>query len=133
MEYQHENIAEVARLLHERLPQLENKIDVLKAPELRDLYSTLATLPNEQKASFGRELNDLKASLQKLVASAGEKHEKLAPIDVTAPFDVNAPRPQLLSVEQGSVHPLNREIAVLRDTFYRMGFAIEESREIDDQ
>lgn len=133
MDYQNERIAEAAKTLHGRLPELEIKSDILKAPELRELYGELASLPSDQKASFGRELNELKGSLQKLVASAGEKTENLAPIDVTAPFDINAPLPQVLSTTQGSVHPLQREMAKLRDIFYRMGFAIEESREIDDQ
>src|SRR6185437_15776346 len=58
-----------------------------------------------------------------------------APIDVTAPFDVNTPpdkQPRLLPSEQGSVHPLNNELATVLDIFYRMGFTAVESREIDD-
>ena len=59
--------------------------------------------------------------------------ETLQPIDVTAPFDVNGSLPVLLPNEQGSIHPLMQEIATLSDIFGRMGFAVEESREIDDQ
>jgi phenylalanyl-tRNA synthetase alpha chain len=54
-------------------------------------------------------------------------------IDVTAPMDVNAGIPSLLPSEQGSVHPLMREIETISDIFYRMGYETEESREIDDQ
>src|SRR5690606_16712581 len=38
----------------------------------------------------------------------------------------------LFSVEQGSQHPLTQEISRIKDIFYRMGFAAEQSREIDD-
>lgn len=133
MTYQNTQIAEAAQTLVERVHTLEHKGDILKAPELKVLYGLLPSLPSEQKASFGRELNDLKTELQKVVDGALEKQEALPPIDVTAPFDVNASRPALLPSSQGTIHPLMGEMAVLRDIFYRMGFNIEQSREIDDQ
>ena len=34
----------------------------------------------------------------------------LKPIDVTAPMDVNSPKPELLPSEQGTIHPLSAEI-----------------------
>ena len=57
----------------------------------------------------------------------------LPPIDVTAPMDINAPQPDLLPSEQGTIHPLSAEIDRISDIFNRMGFVTEESREIDDQ
>ena len=57
----------------------------------------------------------------------------LPPIDVTAPMDINAPQPELLPSEQGTIHPLSAEIDRISDIFNRMGFVTEESREIDDQ
>ena len=57
----------------------------------------------------------------------------LTPIDVTAPMDVNALMPELLSSSQGTIHPLMSEIDKISDIFYRMGYVTEESREIDDQ
>src|SRR5260370_20693298 len=41
-------------------------------------------------------------------------------------------RPQLLSSELGSKHPLMTELAAVLDIFYGMGFTAVESREIDD-
>ncbi len=133
MSYENEQIAEVAEVLTKRIGELENKADILKAAELRELYKVLPTLNTEKKASFGRELNLLKSHLQKQVSEAGEKLEQLPPIDVTAPFDTNGRVPQSLPTEQGSIHPISQERATLNDIFYRMGFNIEESREIDDQ
>jgi phenylalanyl-tRNA synthetase alpha chain len=60
---------------------------------------------------------------------------ELAPIDVTAPFDINikpGDRPRLLGPEVGSRHPLSAEREVVADIFARMGFEVIDSRQIDD-
>jgi phenylalanyl-tRNA synthetase alpha chain len=136
MNYQNSRIAEVAAMLKARLGQLDNKADVLKAVELRALFDELKTLPAEQRASFGAEINALKAELERLSAASSVKsQESRFAIDVTAPFDMNVPtdkRPQLLSSELGSQHPLMTELETVLDIFYRMGFTAVESREIDD-
>ncbi len=135
MSYQNPRIAEVANVLTKRFEELADKADILKAVELRALYSEIPTLPPEERGAFGREINTLKGELEAMVAAHQEQAEALPPIDVTAPFDVNTPvakRPQLLTVDHGSRHPLTAEIAKISDIFYRMGFTVEESREIDD-
>lgn len=60
--------------------------------------------------------------------------EQLAAIDISAPFDINAKGlPSLLPSNQGTIHPLMRELSSILDIFYRMGFTAVESREIDDE
>ncbi len=135
MNYQNSRIAEVAESLKARLESLQTKADILKAVELKALYSEIPTLPAEERGVFGKEINSLKQELEALVAAHQEQATALPPIDVTAPFDINVPadkRPKLLPAEQGSQHPLMRERQYMLDIFYRMGFATEESREIDD-
>jgi phenylalanyl-tRNA synthetase alpha chain len=137
MTYQNPRIDEVASALKTRYAELENKADILKAVELKALYAEIPTLPGEQRAAFGKEINELRAELEAMVAADADKAEAdaLPSIDVTAPFDINvAPelRPKLLPSDQGSQHPLMRERQKLLDIFYRMGFTSEESREIDD-
>src|SRR4051794_31100936 len=100
MEYQNQKIAETANVLKQRLNELENKAEVLKSVELRALYAEIPTLPQEERASFGKEINQLKQELEELVASHQEQSEASPPIDVTAPFDINVPidkHPELLS------------------------------------
>lgn len=134
MKYQHPEIAQAAEVLLERVETLQDKAAILRAPELGALYALIRTLPNEVKASFGRELNELKGELAERVKEPRSQGVKeLAAIDVTAPMDVNAPLPRLLPTEQGSRHPLTQEIERIVDIFGRMGFVAEESREIDDQ
>ncbi len=137
MDYQNQKIQEVRTLLlsPERFGALENKAEILKSVELKALYAEIPTLPTELRASFGKEINNLRAELEQMAQSQRTPAEALSPIDVTAPFDVNVPvdkRPRLLSSELGSQHPLTSEIETIADIFYRMGFVIEQSREIDD-
>ncbi len=132
MNYQNPKIAEVAQILHKRLNELEVKADILKAVELKALFSEIPTLPADQRAGFGQEINALKQELAALVESEASEAESLPPIDITAPFDINAPAPELLPSETGSKHPLMSELEKVLDIFYRMGFNAVESREIDD-
>lgn len=134
MSYQNKKIAETAELLQKRLAKLDDKASILRATELKALYAELPLLPNDQKAAFGKEINQLKADLAEAVKKAGIAEEKLEPIDVTAPFDVNVGtnKPRILSAEQGSRHPLMTELDKVLDIFYRMGFTAVESRQLDD-
>jgi phenylalanyl-tRNA synthetase alpha chain len=58
--------------------------------------------------------------------------ETVQSLDVTAPWDVNAGPVNLLPTQQGTQHPLTRELEVVTDIFTRMGFEAIESRQIDD-
>jgi len=135
MNYQNPRIAAVAEQLRARFTELPVKAEILKAVELKALYAEIPTLPNEERAGFGKEINQLKQELDALVATHAEAAEALPAIDVTAPFDMNVPeqdRPQLLGAAVGSKHPLMTELDTVLDIFYRMGFTAVESRQIDD-
>lgn len=108
---------------------------ILRSSELKDIYSGISKLPPEERGQFGRAINQLKQELEEAALKREDELSRvdLPPIDVTAPMDVNAPRPELMDSSQGSVHPLMREIEAISDIFYRMGYVTEESREIDDQ
>lgn len=132
--YDNEQIASAAEALELEFEKLSNKQAILKSKTFGELYEVLKGLPADQKAAFGRELNDLKAEFsEKASAAQATNSDNRAPIDVTAPFDVNYKRPALLSSDQGTTHPLTQEIEKIIDIFGRMGFVAEESREIDDQ
>lgn len=134
MSYQHEQIATVAATLNQRITEGADPASVLRSPELRALYSQIPQMPAEQRASFGQEINALKSELEQKTNSAEHKDDR-DPIDVTAPFDVNVSkdkRPGLLPTTLGSRHPLMTEMQYIIDLLARMGFASEESRQIDD-
>lgn len=127
------DIAEVREKLLTRFESLDDKREILKAPELKELLGGIKDVAAEDRREYGQAVNALSQELKEKVAADAEKEEALPPIDVTAPMDVNAPLPGLLPSENGSIHPLTQEIAKLSDIFQRMGFVVEESREIDDQ
>jgi len=130
-----EQFAELKERLLTEVKQSDSPRTVLRSSELKDLYTQIAKLPVEERAEFGREVNQLKISLEEAVKNREMELSQidLAPIDVTAPMDINAEIPSLLTSEQGTVHPLTREIEKISDIFNRMGYITEESREIDDQ
>lgn len=135
MNYENQKIADVAKVLHERLHEIEHKLDILKAPELRALYAEIPTLPEDKRAGFGKEINQLRNELESQAADHESQDSAQEAIDITAPFDVNLPkeaRPELLPVSIGGQHPLMRELDEILDIFYRMGFEAVESRQIDD-
>ena len=113
------------------------KRDILKASDLRQLYAGMKDVAAEERPAYGQAVNDLRQELESMVARAEAEAASaaIAPIDVTAPYDLNVPvskRPHALPTASGSVHPLMRELNLVLDIFYRMGFTAVESRQLDD-
>lgn len=131
MSYQIAEIAEAAQKLVEQA-QKEGAA-VMRAPELKALYERIKTLPAEERGVFGSEVNQLKKELEAILVNGQSGSAEVEPIDVTAPWDVNATKhPEFISTTLGSQHPLMSEMEYIIDIFYRMGFTAVESREIDD-
>lgn len=129
-----EEINKVKEVLLKKLETLADKRAILRSSELRALYGKIKDQPEDQRAAYGQAINALKAELETLTNdSPSTTHHQQNPIDVTAPFDVNAELPSLLPTENGTIHPIAAEIQKISDIFYRMGFEVSESREIDDE
>lgn len=120
-------------VLLKKLETLKDKRSILRSPELRALYGKIKSQSEDQRAAFGQAVNELKKELEEKSSAPSLQSSVLQPIDVTAPFDVNAGLPQLLPTENGTIHPITAEIQKISDIFYRMGFEVSESREIDDE
>jgi phenylalanyl-tRNA synthetase alpha chain len=108
--------------------------EVLKAPEFKQMYSAIATLPPEERGAFGRQVNEVKVAVEAAVEARQDALESadVVALDVTAPWSVNGTKPTLLPTEQGTQHPLTKELENVIDIFTRMGFDAFESRQIDD-
>ncbi len=133
MSYEHKKIAEVAATLKKR-HAAKPGVNILRAVELKALYEEIPLLKPADRASFGKEVNALKQELQKLVDGQPPSANSVESLDVTAPFDANVKvKPQLLTSNQGSRHPLMTELDKVIDIFERMGFVHMESRQIDDE
>ena len=126
------DLSKAAEQLKKEFEKLTDKSAILRSKTLGALYGELKTLPAEDRAAFGKAINDLKNEVTEWVANAKDSEEELASIDITAPMDVNSAAPKLLDAEHGSKHPLMVEFEYIVDIAQRMGFAIEQSRLIDD-
>lgn len=135
MAYQFDEVAQAADILKQQFNELADKNKVLKHPVFGVLFSKIKQMPNDQKSAFGAEVNALKKDVKSWIDNLAVDDESRPPIDITAPFGVNVAlqqRPQLLPSEDGTIHPLMRELDIIIDIFYRMGFEVVESRQIDD-
>lgn len=129
-----EHIDAIRQELLERVEGTETPRDVLRAPELKTLYGTIATLAPEERGPFGKAVNELKIALEQAIEAkeAALENANVEPLDVTAPWDIAGQPASLLPTTQGTQHPLTKELDVVIDIFTRMGFAAVESRQIDD-
>jgi len=118
--------------LKTQFEELDDKKLILRSATLKELMAGIRTAPAEERSDYGKAVNELKIELQQWVEAAEEASEEIVPIDVTAPSGVNAGPPEFLPSHKGGQHPLTKEIKVITDIFQRMGFVIEESREVDD-
>ena len=134
-----EQIQQVRNELLAEIKTLENPNDILKSPKIKELYKIIPTLPNEQKGEFGSQVNNLKNEIQAEILRIVEEKEnaEVELLDITAPFadssrEKDIKKPQLLSAENGSKHPLQKELEKVVDIYTRMGFEAVESRQIDN-
>ncbi len=123
--------------LKTKFEKIEDKASILKAPELRALFDGIREVDPEKRSEYGKEVNKLKLEVQSWITDSQdlEKDEKIELIDITAPWGINTDknkRPDFLPSRLGSQHPLTTEIREICDIYQRMGFVVEESREIDD-
>jgi phenylalanyl-tRNA synthetase alpha chain len=128
------NVQGALERLLQQVAESDMPREVLKAPEFKEMYSTIATLPPEERGAFGRQVNEVKVAVERAVEARQEvlEHADVVALDVTAPWSVNGLKPALLPTEQGTQHPLTKELENVIDIFTRMGFEAIESRQIDD-
>jgi phenylalanyl-tRNA synthetase alpha chain len=122
-------------ILRSKFEKLDDKKQIMKSVELRALFDGIREVTPEERGAYGKAVNELKLEVHSWIESIVESAENIEPIDVTAPWGINTPsdkRPNFFSAEQGSQHPLTTEIEYICDIYQRMGFVVEESREIDD-
>lgn len=128
------NIDEVKSKLLAQVATSQAPAEVLKSAALKDLYSAIGKLPAEERAAYGKKVNEVKVAVEAAIAAreASLEDGDVSPLDVTAPWDVNTGPISLLATDQGSTHPLMHEMETVIDIFTRMGFEAIESRQIDD-
>lgn len=128
---------DLEKIKKELLSEVETSVEpsiVLKSPKLKGLYGEIVKLPVDKRGEFGAAVNKLKRELEAAIEQrvAHSSLLSLKKIDVSAPWDENSERQDLLPTENGTIHPLSVELSKVIDIFSRMGFEAVESRQIDD-
>src|SRR5690606_31541200 len=108
-------LSKAAAQLKKEFEKLDDKSAIVRSKTLGALYGELKTLPPEERGVFGKQVNELRATMQFWVENAQLSEDELPPLDVSAPFDVNAKSPQLLPAISGSKHPLMVEMEYIVD------------------
>ncbi len=104
-----------------------------KTGKITDLMKHMKDLPNEEKKSFGMEVNNLK---QTISAAIEEKNKYFAEkkildkINETKLVDLTVPSSQKL---KGSLHPITIVQNKVIDIFLSMGFTVEDGNEIETE
>jgi phenylalanyl-tRNA synthetase alpha chain len=129
-----QNIEDTRKDLLARIEASDSPRDLLKGPELKQLFDVIKTLAPEERGAYGKQVNELRIALESAISDreSGVEDKAVEPIDVTAPWDVNASNIGLLPTQQGTQHPLTLELENVINIFTRMGFDAIESRQIDD-
>lgn len=97
--------------------------------ELKSLFGKIKEVPNERKKEFGQKVNALKTAAEarfeaeKSAIAAKEMQDKASSIDLFAPS---------AKAFMGSRHPVSIVMNRLIEVFERIGFIVEEEREIED-
>lgn len=100
-----------------------------KNGRIQSMFKRIGEVPNEQKAAFGKGMNELKQKAQTRFDSSKtqllneSRQEKSAKDDIT----LTAP-----SFSIGSLHPLTQTLEEMKKIFYRLGFTIWDGPEIED-
>ncbi len=128
-------IDEARASLKKIFDELEDKRAILRSPELKGLFDGIREIEPEKRSDYGKAVNALKIEIQGWLDDVEVEASAVLPIDISAPWDVNTPedkRPDFFRSSQGSIHPLMTEITEICKIYQRMGFVVEQSREIDD-
>ena len=112
------------------LQELKNELKALGAE-----YAKIKDLPADQRADFGKKINERKNQLNAEIAAAeaAAEQEDVAPLDISAPCDINGQMPEFLTADQGSQHPLMTELDRVISIYQSMGFDVVESVQLDDE
>lgn len=96
---------------------------------LKDYFGRIKEVPNERKKEYGQRVNEVKQAAEARYQEVKDALDAAA--DQSAPADLDLSRPGA-PVPLGSLHPITVTLNKIVDVFTRMGFAIAEDREIED-
>ena len=136
------NILEAFKKIEALLSEIENSdvttLDKLEAfriqylgtkNSIKPLFAEMRNVPNEQKKDFGQALNNLKNAAEQKFNSLKESIEQNAADNEKSSLDLSLPSETNLL---GSRHPVSLVMNHMINIFEKIGFVVEEEREIED-
>lgn len=111
--------------------ELENfRLEFLsKNGKVQSLFKMMSKVPKEDKAAFGKSMNDLKNLAQTRFDDLKSEFAPSATSSKTAIDDITLTAP---ISHTGSLHPLTQTLEEMKSIFYRLGFTISHGPEIED-
>ena len=123
LEIQNSEVADSAALEQFRIKYLGTK-NIIKP-----LFGEMRNIPNEQKKSFGQALNNLKQSAETKFESLKNHIEEQEDSQQRGNVDLSLP---VRTDQLGSRHPVSLVMNHMINIFEKIGFVVEEEREIED-
>ena len=96
---------------------------------VRTLFGRMNEVPGPERRAYGQAVNALKETAETRIAEAETRIAASAAESAAAGLDLTLPgRP----VAHGSLHPITQTLEAIQDVFTRLGFAVAEGPEIED-
>jgi len=96
---------------------------------LKDLFAEMKSVPNEQKKEFGLRVNAVKQAAEEKFQATKEALEQNMQAAQAEELDLTRPGEGL---PLGARHPVRLVMEEMVDIFRKLGFVVEEDREIED-
>ena len=96
---------------------------------IKPIFGEIRNIPNERKKEFGQKVNEAKQAAEAKFEALQTSLEQANAEDLMKGIDLSAPGEPM---PVGSHHPVSITMNRIIDIFERIGFTVEEEREIED-
>lgn len=96
---------------------------------IKPIFGEIRNIPNERKKEFGQKVNEAKQAAEAKFEALQTSLEQANSEDLMKGIDLSAPGEPM---PVGSHHPVSITMNRIIDIFERIGFTVEEEREIED-
>ena len=98
--------------------------------KLKDLFGLMGKVPPEDRKEFGQLLNGLKTSAEEKFVQFSESLDNATSGEAKSNIDLSMPG---FPTPLGSRHPVTMTLDRIIEIFTKIGFTVEENREIEDE
>lgn len=96
---------------------------------IKPIFGEIRNVPNERKKDFGQAVNELKTTAEEVYNKSKDLIERADQDKAAAELDLTAPTEPIM---KGARHPISIVMNRIIEVFEKIGFVVEEDREIED-